>query len=454
MGSTSGKRVQAGVLTGILALVSLFGVGCSSPAPGGSPGDSPRARGRAALAPRLRVATSGDYAPESVWPDEAAEPSGHSVELARAFAAASGREIEWVRLRWPALAEDLERDRFDVALSGVTIRSDRAQSGRFSLPTATSGAVVLVLETSPLAGPEDLARAGLRLAVNRGGHLERVARRLFPDARIEPIDENARVPERLARAEADAILTDSLEAPRWQERLPPTRAIGPLTQDRKAALFPASQTALARAFDRWLLEAEASGLLRSLRARYGLDPGPTADPTAALLARLDERLALAPAVAVAKRILARPIFDPAQEARVRAAARRDADAAAEELGASAPPSAALAHFVDALLSVSRAAQSATAAAGPDHEESRERARSRLETQLRPAIAYQSERLVWLVVACRARRERARACPAPSASALADLLARHSVDVDHATALHAALEAAINSRPDPSARAGE
>ena len=41
---------------------------------------------------------------------------------------------------------DLQAGKFDVAMSGITIRSDRSIGGQFTVPTTKSGAVVLVPE--------------------------------------------------------------------------------------------------------------------------------------------------------------------------------------------------------------------------------------------------------------------------------------------------------------------
>lgn len=507
MGSTRGGARQAGDLVavllaalrvGLLGLASSLALACVDrppvdPTPSGAGPEGNGATGSAVL----RIGTSGDYAPFSDWPADAAEPVGFSIDVARAFAADRGRRIEWVRFRWSELASDAEAGRFDLALSGITIRPDRSALGRFSLPLTTTGATALVGATSPIATRADLERPGLRLAVNRGGHLERVARTLFPSARIEAVEPNAAVPGRLAAGLADAVLTDDLEAPRWQARLPPTRAIGPLTRDRKAAWSPVGQRALVVDLDRWLLAAEASGELARLRARHGLADARTADPLPALLARLDERLALMPAVARAKRDLDLPIEDRAQEARVHVAARSDADRAAHGLGIAPPPDAELRRFVDALLATARFVQhraleqSATgeaasaserdsggatarevareagaetsaradAGAGTEDDADTDAARTLLDARLRPAISFLTERILWLAVATRAAAEHTMASPPASGeasrpgavdrSALARALSAHALPADLEAELAAALDALVS--PDPRAR---
>jgi ABC-type amino acid transport substrate-binding protein len=61
-------------------------------------------------------------------------------------------------------------------MGGVTMRPERAVAGTFTRPITRAGAVVLV----PAGGTPRIDRPGLRLGVNAGGHLERLAGRLFP----------------------------------------------------------------------------------------------------------------------------------------------------------------------------------------------------------------------------------------------------------------------------------
>lgn len=124
--------------------------------------------------------------PFSDWPKGQAEPRGFSIDVARAFARSQRAVIEWVRFEWPGLERDLVAGRFDLVLSGVTVRPDRSITGRFALPLTSSGLVVLVPEHSAMRWSSDLDRPSTRLAVNAGGHLERTIRRLLPEAGSSP----------------------------------------------------------------------------------------------------------------------------------------------------------------------------------------------------------------------------------------------------------------------------
>jgi cyclohexadienyl dehydratase len=395
--------------------------------------------GAAAAEPAaLRVGTSFDYAPFS--DGDPGAPAGFDVELLRAYADERGLALEWVPFRWPELSADLAAGRFDVAAGGVTVRPERSLAGVFSVPVATTGAVALVRDAARFAAPADLDRAGVRIAVNAGGHLERVARQRFPAALLVPVADNGRVPEALRRGEVDAALSDSAEAPRWRASSPEWAVLGPFTRDWKAWWVRPGRPELAADLDAWLLAREADGHLGALRrAHLGEAAEATALPLPALLAALAERLDLAPLVAESKRDAGLAVRDAAQEERVRAAARAAARDETLRARLPQPDAAALDALFTALFAASRELQSA-ALAGPPAPGPR----FDLDAQLRPALARLAERIARLAV---------RLPPAPHPEAVRDqvraALARPGLPDE---ALRALADAIAALTRDPARRA--
>ncbi len=353
--------------------------------------------------PLLRVGTSGDYAPFSVR-DAAGRRSGFDVELARAYARERGLHVRWVPLHWATLERDFAAGRFDVVMSGITVRPERSLAGRFSVPVTTSGAVLL--------SRNEALDPHARIAVNAGGHLERVARRLFPAARIEPLAPNAAVREALVEGAADAALTDTLEAPHWLAGARGLHTLGPYTRDWKAYWLPSSARERARDLDGWLLAREADGTLAALRARHLPPAGQVsaAAPLAALAAAIEERLSLMPWVAEAKRAQGSALRDPAQESTVLAAAGEAMRAAAGRAGLPVPDAAATRGLFQALIDAAREVQVQTLAS-----EARAAQPPDLDATLRPALARISERIAALAVRLPADLE-----PAAARAALAPI----------------------------------
>jgi cyclohexadienyl dehydratase len=276
-----------------------------------------------ASAATLRVATSGDYPPFSAICADG-QRRGLDIAVAERLAADLGLHLDWVRLVWPELDASTAGAAFDVAMSGITMRADRALLGRFTRPYAVTHALVLARKQAAarFATLAALNRPGVRIAVNRGGHLERLARARFARATLLPLADNHAVPEAVRAGRADAAVTDSAEARVWLT--PDLISVGVFSRDQKAYLLPADPGPLARRIGEWMMSREADGWLRAERRRWLGDEGPS-DPAAAgreaVAAFIRLRLDLMPDVAAAKRAAEMPLEDAAQEERVLERAR-------------------------------------------------------------------------------------------------------------------------------------
>ena len=349
------------------------------------------AAGAAADPAALRVGTSGDYAPFSAGASAAA--AGFDLEIARAFAADRGQSLEVVRFRWPTLEADLEAGRFDVAMSGVTVRPERSVAGRFSVAVAEAGAVAIVADSSRHASLDALDDRDVRIGVNAGGHLERAAHERFPRATLVAIASNQAVPRALAQGLVDAVVSDDLEAPSWLREAEGAEVLGAFTRDRKAYLVRADGADLAAELDAWLLAREADGTLARLRGDALGRPGPaTAAPLAALAAAIDERLALMPLVAAAKRHAGLPIESPEREREVLAQAVAACADAARAAGRPAPPEPEVRALFAALVEAAKQVQEAAPARKPGGDDA-----SDLDGELRPALSRIGERIAFLLV---------------------------------------------------------
>jgi cyclohexadienyl dehydratase len=331
----------------------------------------------------LRVGTSGDYPPFSMR-DERGALTGFDIEVARAYAADQGLTVEFVLFRWPDLQGRLVAEAFDVAMGGVTVRGDRLAVAPMTATVARTDAVLLTRK-----GAAGTARdwSALMVGVNRGGHLEQVARSKLPSARVVAVDDNLRLPSLLLLGEVDAIVTDTLEVARYavpgseDGGPPPFEVVQVLSHDRKAYWVTPKAAALAERLDLWLARREADGWLDGLRARFfgravpaGLDGA-----SGRLTDLIGRRLMLMPAVAWAKQAAGRAVEDGAREADIeRAAGRAAKEARLDEV--------AYLKLVRAQFAAARAVQRAATSSTPSRPgRSSEEGLRELTQVLRPAI---------------------------------------------------------------------
>lgn len=331
----------------------------------------------------MRVGTSGDYPPFSM---RAADGSvdGFDVAVARAYARDRGRTIELVPFAWPDLERRLVAHEFDVAMSGVTVRGDRLAIAPMTATVARTSAVLVVPASRAAAVPAD--GVGMTVAVNRGGHLERVARGRLPRATLQVVDDNRSLPQLIASGTVDGVVTDTLEAATFGASGAATHVALVLSEDRKAYWVAPGSDALADDLDAWLAARTADGTIDALRARFLGGGAQTPESLPAATARVAElvarRLLLMPEVASAKAVAGLPIEVPAREAEVLERAR----AAARQADLAIEPYVALVRVqMEIAKVIQRAVLGARESPASTDPGAVVAAKARLDGQLRPAI---------------------------------------------------------------------
>ena len=273
----------------------------------------------------LRVGSTGDYKPFSYRQTDGGF-IGMDVELAGELARALGVRLELVPTTWPTLMTDLGADKFDLALSGVSVTAERQRQALFSVPYLHDGKTPIT-RCEIVARYQTLAqidRPDVRLIVNPGGTNERFARARAPHARLTVYPDNVTIFGQIVSGAADLMMTDAIET-RLQQRLHPQLCAvhpeAPFDMAEKAILLP-RDPALKTYVDRWLRQRLDNGdvpqrLERWLAFPWGLEP---------LRQAIDQRLLLAQDVARAKWNAKAAIEDLPREEQVIAAAVRQGGA--------------------------------------------------------------------------------------------------------------------------------
>ena len=74
----------------------------------------------------LRVGTTGDYNPFSYF--DCKSYSGYYIDVAQHIAEQLGVELQIVRTTWKDLITDLDNDKYDIAMGGITRKIQRQLS--------------------------------------------------------------------------------------------------------------------------------------------------------------------------------------------------------------------------------------------------------------------------------------------------------------------------------------
>ncbi|WP_159087572.1 transporter substrate-binding domain-containing protein, partial [Pseudomonas paraeruginosa] len=133
----------------------------------------------------LRVGSTGDYKPFS-YRTEQGGYVGFDVDMAQRLAESLGARLVLVPTSWPSLMRDLADDRFDIAMSGISINLERQRQAYFSMPYLRDGKtpITLCANQARFQTLEQIDRPGVTAIVNPGGTNEKFARAHLKQARI------------------------------------------------------------------------------------------------------------------------------------------------------------------------------------------------------------------------------------------------------------------------------
>jgi len=142
--------------------------------------------------------------------DAAGNPSGISVDLAKALGEYLNRPVTIENINWDGLIPSLQTGKVDVVISSMTITAERSEVVDFSDPYAHSYLALLVNSNSNINGVEDLDQESKVVDVKKGTTGYVYATKYLTRAKVNALSsENACVTE-VTQAKADAFIYDQL----------------------------------------------------------------------------------------------------------------------------------------------------------------------------------------------------------------------------------------------------
>ncbi len=171
--------------------------------------------------PPLRVGMELAYPPFEMR-DASGEPTGVSVDLARALGESLTRPVQIDNLPFDGLIPALKTGKIDLILSSMTASDERARVIDFSEPYLRTGLCLLVGAKSNVKLPAD-ART---VVVKKGttGHL--YAAKNLRAANVLVLDRESACVIEIAQGKADAFIYDQMSVfSHWQRNRDTTRAV-------------------------------------------------------------------------------------------------------------------------------------------------------------------------------------------------------------------------------------
>jgi len=178
------------------ACAGLFAVAASAPA-------DAQALDRILKEKKIRITAQVDSAPFGIL-DKDNKPTGSEIETARQIAKDLGVELELVQVTGPQRIPALLADRADLAISSLSITTDRAKTVWFASPHGALSIVIGGPARTNISGPADLV--GKKIGMTRATLEEQEVPKIAPPGtQIVFFDEHAATQQALMTGQVDAI---------------------------------------------------------------------------------------------------------------------------------------------------------------------------------------------------------------------------------------------------------
>ena len=219
------------------------------------------------------VGTTGDYRPFSYYDPVTGEYGGYDIEAAKILAKSMGVGLKFVRTSWPTLMQDLEDQKFDIAMTGITRTLGRQKVAAFSDPYIKFGKVILVRKQDlhKYTDLKSIDIKGVKIGVNPGGTNYQFVSENIKNATVIVIEKNAEIPAMVSAGTIDAMITDSIEAIIYAKAdsvLAVSMLDKPLTTSQLGYLMHQDSNKLLSFVNMWMAEAELCGEFDKLHVKW------------------------------------------------------------------------------------------------------------------------------------------------------------------------------------------
>lgn len=219
----------------------------------------------------LRVGTTGDYLPFTILEND--KYSGYDIEVARYFAKELGVEVEFVPTTWKSLLKDLNDEKFDIAMGGISRRTSRKLEAEFTHPYLTYGKTPITRrkDIKKYNSFEKIDKKGVKVGYNLGGTNEKYALKNIKNATLIKFEKNLDVIQGVRDGKIDVMISETPEAVHYENSdklLGSPMTNNPLTKNQLGYMVSKNDYALASLINYIMEDMELKGITKEMQKKY------------------------------------------------------------------------------------------------------------------------------------------------------------------------------------------
>ena len=259
------RKIALLLVTIIVAMTALAGCGGG----GGDAGSSGDVLSRIKADGTIKVAISLGNEPWC-WKNEDGEIVGLAVDLIQGFADAAGIQVAYDTYDFSGLIPAIQEGKDDIIATNLTRKAERALNVTYTDPVGCSFGTC-IYKKGAFNSAEDLNKDSVQLTTEVGSIYESVGTENFPNAKMNPTENNSDALAAVKAGRADAMVTDLAIATAACKADDSLTYLTPYIFTDTLAFAvgcSADSYTLAEAFNTWLKVAKADGTYAALYEKY------------------------------------------------------------------------------------------------------------------------------------------------------------------------------------------
>ena len=158
--------------------------------------------------------------------DTSGQPTGVSVDLAKALGKNLGRDVKIENIPFDGLIPSLQTHKIDLIISSMTATAERAKTIDFSDPYLKTGLCMLVGKNSSIQSIQDADQPGKSIVVKKGTTGNVYATGKIKNAKVLVLDKEDTCVLEVVQGKADAFIYDQISTyENWRRNPDTTRPI-------------------------------------------------------------------------------------------------------------------------------------------------------------------------------------------------------------------------------------
>jgi len=219
----------------------------------------------------ITVAVENAYPPFNFIDEASGEAKGWDYDTVNEICKRINCVPEFKEAAWDGIFPAMQAGEYDLLADGVTITDERAKIVDFSIPYVTIGQVLLVRADETGTVEDFKANDDKLVGTQIGTTNEIVAKKNFPEARVQSFDDFGGAIVALLSGDVDGVVIDNVTASGFmKENEGKLKILGQLTSDEQLGFVFPPGSELKDAVNAALESMKADGTLDALNKKWGL----------------------------------------------------------------------------------------------------------------------------------------------------------------------------------------